>query len=215
MDYGKKALELHKELGGKIKISSKVPLSDKDVLATLYTPGVGAVSRAIADDKSQAWALTGKSNSIAIVSDGTAVLGLGDIGPEAALPVMEGKAVFFAEFACINAYPLCIKSESADDVIDFVRAIAPTFGGINLEDIKAPECFEIEERLKDLGIPVFHDDQDGAAIVTLAALINAAKITGKNVHDLKVVIMGAGAAATATAWLLLGLEKWTDKRVPN
>lgn len=208
MDYGKLALKLHRKLAGKVRIFSKAPIHSKNDLSTLYTPGVGAVSSAIAKDKSLAWKLTGRGNAVAIVSDGTAVLGLGNIGPEAALPVMEGKAVLFSEFGGVDAYPLCINANSPEEVVQFVKAIAPTFGGINLEDIAAPECFEIEEKLQDIGIPVFHDDQDGAAIVTLAALVNAAKVTGLRLGSLKVVIMGAGAAGAATAWLLLGREKW-------
>lgn len=208
MDYGKQALKLHKKLAGKIQLSSKVKVSSKDTLSTIYTPGVGAVSTAIAKNKNLVRKLTGKANSVAIVSNGTAVLGLGNIGPEAALPVMEGKAVLFSEFGGVDAYPLCIQANSPEEVVQFVKAIAPTFGAVNLEDIKAPECFEIEGMLQDLEIPVFHDDQDGAAIVILAALVNAAKITGKRLRDLKVVILGAGAAGSATAWMLLSREKW-------
>lgn len=216
MDYGKLALKLHRKLAGKVTISSKAPVRSKNDLSTLYTPGVGAVSSAIAKDKSQVWKMTGRGNNVGIVSDGTAVLGLGNIGPEAALPVMEGKAVLFSEFGQVDAYPMCIDSKSVDETVNFVKMIAPTLGGVNLEDIAAPECFEIEEKLQGIGIPVFHDDQDGAAIVTLAALVNAAKVTGRRLGSLKVVIMGAGAAGAATAWLLLGREKWVaSKKVSN
>lgn len=208
MDYSKKALELHRKLKGKIAVSSKIPVRTKDVLSTLYTPGVGAVSTRIAKRKDTVWKLTGKGNSVAIVTDGTAVLGLGNVGPEAALPVMEGKAVLFSEFGNVNAYPLCIRANTPDEVVQFVHTLAPSFGGINLEDIAAPACFEIEEKLEGLEIPVFHDDQDGAAIVVLAALVNATKALGIHLRDLKVVIIGAGAAASATAWLLVGREKW-------
>lgn len=212
MDYGKLALKLHKKLAGKITVTSKIPVRSKNNLSTLYTPGVGAVSSAIAKDKSLAWKLTGRGNNVAIVSDGTAVLGLGNIGPEAALPVMEGKAVLFSEFGEVDAFPMCIKAESPSDIVNLVKMITPTFGGINLEDIAAPECFEVEEKLLGIGIPVFHDDQDGAAIVTLAALVNSTKVTGRRLGSLKVVIMGAGAAGAATAWLLLGREKWVASK---
>lgn len=207
-----KSLALHRKLAGKIIVSSKIPVRLKKTLSAIYTPGVGAVSSAIAKNKELVWKLTGRGNSIAIITDGTAVLGLGNIGPEAALPVMEGKAVLFSEFGGVNAYPLCISAKTPEEVVNFVLAIAPTFGGINLEDITAPACFEIEEKLQDLGIPVFHDDQDGAAIVILAALVNATKVLGRRLGDLRVVIMGAGAAGAATAWFLLGREKWKAQK---
>ena len=169
---------MHK--GGKIEVHSKLPLKTRDDLSMAYTPGVARVSLAIAQDPSAAWALTIKSNTVAVVSDGTAVLGLGDIGPEAAMPVMEGKAMLFKEFAGVDAFPLCIATKDVDEIVAFVKAAAPTFGGINLEDIAAPRCFEIERRLRDeLDIPVFHDDQHGTAIVVLAALLNALRIVGK------------------------------------
>lgn len=227
VDYNQKALTLHKKLNGKIEIKSKIPIRSKNILSTIYTPGVGAVSSAIAKDGNLVWELTGRKNTVAIISDGTAVLGLGNIGPEAALPVMEGKAVLFSEFGGVWAYPLCIKSKSVAETVQIIRAIAPSFGGINLEDVAAPACFEVEEQLSNppegsprgevgeasLGIPVFHDDQDGTAVVVLAALYNSVKVTGKKMSDLKVVILGAGAAGSAVAWLLLGREKWDIKKV--
>lgn len=212
MDYNRKALTLHKKLAGKIVISSKIPVKNKDVLSTVYTPGVGAVSRAIAKNKDLSWDYTGRGNSVAIVSDGTAVLGLGNVGPEAGMPVMEGKSVLFAEFGQINAYPLCISVDKPQDIVNFIKVIAPSFGGINMEDIAAPSCFEVEEQLQDLGIPVFHDDQDGTAIVVLAALVNATRVLGKNLGKMRVVIFGAGAAGAATAWLLSGREKWKAQK---
>ena len=216
MNYNKKALALHKKLAGKTVISSKIPLRSKGILSTIYTPGVGAVSSAISQDKNLVWELTGRGNTVAVITDGTAVLGLGNIGPEAALPVMEGKSVLFAELGGVNAYPLCLNSPTSTEVVRAVKAIAPSFGGINLEDIAAPACFEVEENLSKLGIPVFHDDQDGTAIIVLAALVNAVKVLGKKLGDLRVVIMGAGAAGSATAWLLSGREKWhPEKKIPN
>lgn len=212
MDISKVALLLHRKLAGKIIVSSKIPVRLEKTLSAIYTPGVGAVSSAIAKNKELVWKLTGRGNSVAIITDGTAVLGLGNIGPEAALPVMEGKAALFSEFGGVNAYPLCISAKTPEEVVNFVLAIAPTFGGINLEDITAPACFEIEEKLQDSGVPVFHDDQDGAAIVVLAALVNATKVLGKRLEDLRVVIMGAGAAGAATAWLLLGRERWKAQK---
>lgn len=201
-DYFKKSLDIHRYLRGKWAIKSKVPLQNREDLSIAYTPGVAAVSNHIAKDKNSSYLYTMKGNSVAIVSDGSAVLGLGNIGPEAALPVMEGKAILFKEFADIDGVPLVLDAKGAAEIITAVKAIAPTFGGINLEDIAAPKCFEIEEALQDIGIPVFHDDQHGTAIVLLAALINACKVTGKNIKELKVVINGAGAAGTAIAKLL-------------
>jgi malate dehydrogenase (oxaloacetate-decarboxylating) len=169
-----------------------------------YTPGVGRVSMAIHEDPAKAWALTIKNNTVAIVSDGTAVLGLGDIGPEAAMPVMEGKAMLFKEFAGVDAFPLCLDTKDVDEIVAFVKAAAPGFGGVNLEDIAAPRCFEIERRLRaELEIPVFHDDQHGTAIVVLAALLNALRVVGKHAADITVVIVGAGAAGLACADILL------------
>jgi malate dehydrogenase (oxaloacetate-decarboxylating) len=193
---------MHK--GGKIEVNSKLPLKTRDDLSMAYTPGVGRVSMAIHEDPAKAWALTIKSNTVAVVSDGTAVLGLGDIGPEAAMPVMEGKAMLFKEFAGVDAFPLCLDTKDADEIVAFVKAVAPTFGGINLEDISAPRCFEIERRLRaELDIPVFHDDQHGTAIVVLAALLNALRIVGKRPEDVSVVVVGAGAAGVACTEIML------------
>jgi len=204
MDYNKKSLELHKKRRGKIEIKVKVKIKTKQDLAIAYTPGVGAVSSAVGKDKNLSWVYTNRANQVAIVSNGTAVLGLGDLGPEAAMPVMEGKSVIFKELAGIDAMPLCIKSKIPDEIVKFCKEIEPSFGGINLEDIAAPECFEVLERLEqELVIPVFHDDQDGTAIVVLAALINAAKVTKKKISSLKIVINGAGAAGIAIARLLV------------
>jgi malate dehydrogenase (oxaloacetate-decarboxylating) len=193
---------MHK--GGKIEVNPKLPIRTRDDLSMAYTPGVGRVSMAIHEDPAKAWALTIKSNTVAIVSDGTAVLGLGDIGPEAAMPVMEGKAMLFKEFAGVDAFPLCLDTKDVEQIVAFVRAIAPTFGGVNLEDIAAPRCFEIERRLRsELEIPVFHDDQHGTAIVVLAALLNAVTVVGKRAQDITAVIVGAGAAGLACADILL------------
>ena len=193
---------LHK--GGKIEVNPKLPIKTRDDLSMAYTPGVARVSMAIHDDPAKAWALTIKSNTVAIVSDGTAVLGLGDIGPEAAMPVMEGKAMLFKEFAGVDAFPLCLDTKDVDQIVAFVKAVAPTFGGINLEDISAPRCFEIERRLRsELDIPVFHDDQHGTAIVVLAALVNALRVVGKRAAQITVVVVGAGAAGTACADIML------------
>ena len=215
MDYGRKALALHKKLAGKIVVSPKIKVKSRDLLSTIYTPGVGTVSKTIGRNAKTVWEYTGRGNTVAIVSDGTAVLGLGNIGPEAGLPVMEGKAVLFSEFGNVNAYPLCIKAKTPDDIVVFVKSIVPSFGGINLEDIAAPACFEVEQKLEKIGIPVFHDDQDGSAIVVIAGLVNASRATGKKMRDLKIVIIGAGAAASATAWLLVGREKWNAQKKVN
>ena len=191
-------------LGGKIEIRSKIPLKTRDDLSMAYTPGVARVSQAIADDPSSAWNLTIKQNTVAVVSDGTAVLGLGDIGPEAAMPVMEGKALLFKEFGGVDAWPICLATKDADEIVAVCKAIAPGFGGINLEDISAPRCFEIEARLREeLDIPVFHDDQHGTAIVVLAALVNALRVVGKRIEDVKIVVTGIGAAGIATTDVLL------------
>ncbi|MCW2962284.1 MAG: hypothetical protein JWM90_2671 [Thermoleophilia bacterium] len=190
-------------LGGKLEIRSRVPLKTRDDLSMAYTPGVGRICEAIAEDPERAWALTIKRNTVAVVSDGTAVLGLGDIGPEAAMPVMEGKAVLFKRFANVDAWPICLDTTDVEEIIAAVKAIAPGFGGINLEDISAPRCFEIERRLREeLDIPVFHDDQHGTAVVVLAALIGTARLLERELSDLKVVVLGAGAAGTAVARLL-------------
>jgi malate dehydrogenase (oxaloacetate-decarboxylating) len=191
-------------LGGKIEIASKAPLKTRDDLSMAYTPGVARVSAAIAADPSKVWNLTIKQNAVAVVTDGTAVLGLGDIGPEAALPVMEGKAMLFKEFGGVDAWPICLSTTDPDRIVDAVEAIAPGFGGINLEDISAPRCFEIERRLQErLDIPVFHDDQHGTAVVVLAALLNALRVVDKRAEDVRVVVTGVGAAGVATAKMLL------------
>ena len=190
--------------GGKISVISKIPLRTIDDLSMAYTPGVARVCMAIHDDPMRAYSLTIKKNSVAIVSDGTAVLGLGDIGPEAAMPVMEGKAMLFKEFGGVDAFPLCLSTTNVEEIINTVRAIAPTFGGINLEDISAPRCFEIEDRLKaELNIPVFHDDQHGTAVVVLAALYNALRLVEKAMSSLKVVVSGVGAAGVACSRILM------------
>ncbi|HEY7536544.1 MAG TPA: NAD-dependent malic enzyme [Gaiellaceae bacterium] len=191
-------------LGGKIEMVSKAPLKTRDDLSMAYTPGVARVCTAIADDPGKVWNLTIKSNTVAVVSDGTAVLGLGDIGPEAAMPVMEGKAMLFKEFGGVDAWPICLSTKEPDEIVAAVSAIAPGFGGINLEDISAPRCFEIESRLKEsLDIPVFHDDQHGTAVVVIAALLNALRLVGKRMEDIRVVITGVGAAGVATTDMLL------------
>jgi len=190
--------------GGKLEIAPKTPLKTRDDLSMAYTPGVARVCRAIADAPEKVWNLTIKSNTVAVVTDGTAVLGLGDIGPEAALPVMEGKAILFKEFGGIDAWPVCLDTKDPDEIVRTVKAIAPVFGGINLEDISAPRCFEIEARLREeLEMPVFHDDQHGTAIVVLAASLNALAVVGKRLEDVRIVITGAGAAGSATARILL------------
>jgi malate dehydrogenase (oxaloacetate-decarboxylating) len=199
---------MHK--GGKIEVVPKVPIKTRDDLSMAYTPGVARVSQAIAADPEAAWALTIKGGTVAVVSDGTAVLGLGDVGPKAAMPVMEGKAMLFKELAGVDAFPLCLDTKDVDEIVAIVKAVAPGFGGINLEDIAAPRCFEIERRLRDeLDIPVFHDDQHGTAIVVLAALLNALRVVGKRVEDVRVVVVGAGAAGQAVAEIILA-EGVTD-----
>jgi malate dehydrogenase (oxaloacetate-decarboxylating) len=204
MDYTQQSLELHARTRGKIEIKSKVSLNTREDLSLAYTPGVAAVCKEIGKDKSKSYLLTNRANQIAIVSDGTAILGLGNLGPEAAMPVMEGKSIIFKEFAGIDAIPLCINSADVEDIVKFCKLIEPSFAGINLEDISAPRCFEILERLEnELSIPVFHDDQDGTAIVTVAAVINACRVTGKKPETLRVVINGAGAAGIAIARLLI------------
>lgn len=203
MDVNKKALAWHKQLRGKIKIALADTLDSREKLSIYYTPGVAAVSRHLTQHPKQTRDYTWTNNTVAIISDGSAVLGLGDIGPYGALPVMEGKAMLFGHFAAINGVPIVLDVHTADQIVNAVAAIAPSFGGINLEDIAAPKCFEIEERLKaKLDIPVMHDDQHGTAIVVLAGLINAAKVTGRKLNDCKVVCVGAGAAGTAVIKLL-------------
>ncbi|HAT50289.1 MAG: NADP-dependent malic enzyme [Nitrospirae bacterium] len=197
------SIALHKKLAGKLSVTPKIEVTDKNILSLVYTPGVAGVCNAIAENPVLAYDLTIKGNTVAVLSDGSAVLGLGNIGPEAALPVMEGKALLFKQFAGIDAFPICVNTQNTFEIINLVRNIAPVFGGINLEDIAAPRCFEIEQALQDIGIPVFHDDQHGTAIVLLAAMINASSLAGKSLQDLKVVVCGAGAAGTAISELLL------------
>ncbi len=201
-DFGQRSIALHERLHGKIGISTKMPITSQDDLSIAYTPGVAEPCKVIAADPARARDLTIKRNTVAVVTDGSAVLGLGNIGPLAAIPVMEGKCLLFKEYADVDAFPICLNTQDTDEIVETVRRIAPIFGGINLEDISAPRCFEVEDRLQDLGIPVFHDDQHGTAIVLLAAMLNAAKVVGKKPEDLKVVINGAGAAGTAIAKLL-------------
>jgi malate dehydrogenase (oxaloacetate-decarboxylating) len=203
MDIEKKSLELHKKLKGKFEIKSKFPLTTKEDLSLAYTPGVAAVSLVIAKDKSKIYDYTIKGNSVAVISDGSAVLGLGNIGPEAALPVMEGKAIIFKELAGIDAFPICLKSQDVKTNIETIKNISIVFGGINLEDFKAPECFDLEAGLQDLGIPVMHDDQHGTAVVVLAGLINSIKLRGSKKEDVRIVINGAGSAGIAITKLLL------------
>jgi len=203
MDYAKLALQRHKELRGKIALKLKDTLDTREKLSTYYTPGVGAVSSYVAEHPDEAREYTWLNNVVAVISDGSAVLGLGNIGPYGALPVMEGKCMLFKHFADIDAVPIVLDVHSADEIVAAVKAMAPSFGGINLEDIAAPICFEVEERLKaELPIPVFHDDQHGTAVVVLAGLINAMKVTGKKLSDCKIVLVGAGAAGVAIAKLL-------------
>ena len=207
MDYAKEALRLHAEWKGKLDVNPKMEINTKDDLSLAYTPGVAAPCLEIEKDINKSYELTGRGNLVAVVTDGTAVLGLGDIGPEAGMPVMEGKCVLFKEFGGVNAVPLCIKSKDVDEIVHTVALLSGSFGGINLDDIAAPRCFEIEAKLKELcDIPVFHDDQHGTAIVTAAALLNAVKLTGKNMGDLRIVINGAGSAGIAIARLLLKMN---------
>lgn len=206
MDYFKESLNLHKRLKGKIRVNAKMDVRTKEDLSLVYSPGVAEPCRAIAQNPEAVWDYTIKGNTVAIVSDGSAVLGLGNIGAKASIPVMEGKAMLFKRFANIDAFPICLNTQDTDKIIETVKLIAPVFGGINLEDISAPRSFEIESRLQDIGIPVFHDDQHGTAIVVLAALLNAARVVKKNIFSLKVVINGAGAAGIAIARLLRCVE---------
>src|ERR687892_260978 len=198
LGFTDRTFEMHKK--GKIEQHNKYPLKTRDDLSMAYTPGVARVCEYIAADRSKAFDYTIKANTVAVVSDGSAVLGLGDIGPEAAMPVMEGKAMLFKEFAGVDAFPICLDTKDADEIVETVIRISPTFGGVNLEDISSPRCFDIEQRLKEaLDIPVFHDDQHGTAIVTLAALINSCRLTGRAMEDLEVLMVGAGAAGVAVA----------------
>lgn len=204
MDYAKIALEMHEKYKGKLSVASKVRLETRDDLSTAYTPGVAAPCLEIKRDKANAYTYTAKGNLVAVVTDGTAVLGLGDIGPEAAMPVMEGKAVLFKAFGGVDAFPICLATKDTEEIIETVKRIAPGFGGINLEDISSPRCFEIEQRLEqELDIPVFHDDQHGTAIVVTAALLNALKLAGKEMGEIRVVLNGPGSAGTAIAKMLL------------
>jgi len=205
-DYFERSKILHEQLRGKISVNNKLPIGSRDDLSLAYTPGVAKPCELIAENPEAAYKLTIKGNSVAVITDGSAVLGLGDIGPLAALPVMEGKALLFREFGKIDAWPICIDTKDPQKIIETCRLIAPSFGGINLEDISAPRCFEVEESLQDLGIPVFHDDQHGTAIVLLAALINSSKITGQSLGSMSVIINGSGAAGIAIAKLISGVS---------
>ena len=210
MDYFKEYLNLHESLRGKIGIQAKMDIDSRDGLSLLYSPGVAEPCKRIHANPNDVWKYTIKSNMVAVVTDGTAVLGLGNIGASAALPVMEGKAMLFKKFGNVDAFPICLDTQDTEEVIETIRRIAPVFGGINLEDISAPRCFEIEDRLQDLGIPVFHDDQHGTAVVVLAGIINACKLLDKNIQDLKIVINGAGAAGVAIAKLLDSATRGED-----
>ena len=203
MNYDAEALRRHRETRGKVGIYTKMPLETRDDLSVAYTPGVAAVSMAIANDPEESFALTNRANTVAVITDGSEVLGLGNIGPEAAMPVMEGKAALFKRLAGIDAIPICLATQDTQAIIDTVRYLAPSFGGINLEDISAPRCFEIEDSLQDLSIPVFHDDQHGTAVVLLAALTDALKVVDKSIETVRVAFSGAGAAAMACARLLV------------
>ena len=208
MDYAKESLRLHGEWKGKIGIISKVPVKNKEDLSLAYTPGVAEPCLAIQKDYNKSFELTGRGNLVAVITDGTAVLGLGDIGPEAGMPVMEGKCVLFKTFGDVDAIPLCVRSKNVDEIVQTVKLLAGSFGGVNLEDISAPRCFEIERRLKEdpeVDIPIFHDDQHGTAVVCVAACINALKIVGKKWEDLKIVFSGAGAAGVAIAKLMISM----------
>ncbi len=203
MDYNKAALELHSKYPGKIAVQSLAPCKDRDALSTAYTPGVAEPCRKIVANPDDVYTYTLKGRTVAVVTNGTAVLGLGNIGPEAGLPVMEGKCVLFKEFGGVDAFPICLNAKTKEEVIAAVKAIAPTFGGINLEDIRSPECFEIEAELeRDLDIPVFHDDQHGTAIIVLAGVLNALKVVGKRIEDVRIVQNGPGAAGTAIIHML-------------
>lgn len=206
MDYAKESLKLHEQWAGKIEMTSRVKLETRDDLSLAYTPGVAEPCLAIQKDVDKSYTLTRRGNLVAVITDGTAVLGLGDIGPEAGMPVMEGKSVLFKAFGDVDAIPLCVRSKSVDDIVNVVTLLAGSFGGVNLEDISAPRCFEIERRLKEVcDIPIFHDDQHGTAVVTLAAMLNALKLTGKKIDEIKVVTSGAGAAGIAIIKLLFAM----------
>lgn len=203
MNFGEESIKFRKH-NNVLRVQPNVSIKSRDDLSTFYTPGIAKVCLEIKEDKNKIFDLTIKRNSVAVVTDGSAVLGLGNIGPEAALPVMEGKALLFSEFGKIDAFPICLDTQDTEEIIKTVQLIAPVFGGINLEDISAPRCFEIEERLQDLGIPVMHDDQHGTAVVVLAGLINALKVVGKKIENIKIAISGAGAAGTAISKMILG-----------
>ncbi|MDE6659472.1 MAG: NAD-dependent malic enzyme [Eubacterium sp.] len=206
MDYRKESLKLHGEWKGKVEVVARAKVDDKDALSLAYTPGVAEPCLAIQEDYKKSWELTRRWNMVAVITDGTAVLGLGDIGPEAGMPVMEGKCVLFKEFGDVDAFPLCVRTKNVDEFVQTVYNISGSFGGINLEDIAAPRCFEIEQKLKEMcDIPIFHDDQHGTAVVVSAALINATKLTGKPLSECKAVINGSGAAGIAIAKLLMSL----------
>ena len=206
MNYAEESLRLHGEWNGKIEVISRVPVKSKDDLSLAYTPGVAQPCLEIQKDYDKSFTLTRRSNLVAVITDGTAVLGLGDIGPEAGMPVMEGKCVLFKSFGDVDAFPICVRSKDVDEIVRTIYLISGSFGGINLEDIAAPRCFEIERRLKEIcDIPIFHDDQHGTAVVVGAALLNALKVTGKNIEDIKVVINGAGSAGIAIAYHLMAL----------
>jgi|TARA_B100001971_G_C18263156_1_gene589078 malate dehydrogenase (oxaloacetate-decarboxylating) len=203
MNIFKESLRLHREKKGKISLESRVSVRNKHDLSLIYTPGVASSCSEISKDEEKVYDLTNKGNSIAIVTDGSSVMGLGNIGPKAALPVMEGKSILFKKLVDIDAIPICLNTQNSEDIIRIVKGISPSFGGVNIEDIAAPKCFEIENKLQDINIPVFHDDQHATAIVIFAALTNASKVLGKRLEDLKIIINGAGAAGIATAKLLL------------
>ena len=206
MDYRKESLKMHQELRGKIEVISRAPVDSEEALSLAYTPGVAEPCLEIQKDINKSYELTRRWNTVAVVTDGTAVLGLGDIGPEAGMPVMEGKCVLFKEFGDVDAFPLCIRSHDVDEIVNTVRLLAGSFGGVNLEDIAAPRCFEIEKKLKACcDIPIFHDDQHGTAVITLAGLINALKLVGKHIDEIKIVTSGAGAAGIAIIRLLISM----------
>jgi len=203
MDLKERSLQMHERLRGKLEIKSKIEIKTKEDLSLAYTPGVAEPCKKIHENKENVYKYTGKSNTVAVISDGSAVLGLGNIGAEASIPVMEGKSILFKEFANIDAFPICLNTQNPKEIIETIKRLHPTLGGINLEDIKAPECFEVEESLQNLGIPVMHDDQHGTAVVVLAALINSLKLTKKNIETAKIVINGAGAAGIAVTKIIL------------
>ena len=206
MDYAAESLKMHYELKGKIEVTARAAVDSKEALSLAYTPGVAQPCLVIKDDVNKSYELTRRWNTVAVVTDGTAVLGLGDIGPEACMPVMEGKCVLFKAFGDVDAFPLCIRSKNVDDIVNTVALLAGSFGGVNLEDISAPRCFEIEKKLKErCDIPIFHDDQHGTAVITLAGLINALKVVGKKIEDIKIVTSGAGAAGIAIIKLLMSM----------